>query len=107
VIDLEVAEMYGTVAKMRVKPGMEQALTAVSEQERTEIEGLVGQCVYRMESEPNVYYLAVMFRDKETYEANAASPEQHERYLAYRELLMDEPEWHDGEIVYGYGPPAV
>ena len=99
--------MYGTVAKMRIKPGMEQALSAVSEQAKTDVSGIVGQYVYRMDSEPDVYYLAVMFRDKESYEANAASPDQHERYLAYRDLLAAEPEWHDGEIVFGYGPPAA
>ena len=99
--------MYGTVATMRIKPGMEQALNAVSEQAKTEIDGIVGEYVYRMDSEPNVYYLAVMFRDKETYEANAASPEQHERYKAYREFLADDPEWHDGEIIFGFGPPAA
>ena len=99
--------MYGTVAKFRVKPGMEQALIAVSEQAKSEIDGLVGEYVYRMDAEPDVYYLAVTFRDRETYKANAASPEQHERYKAFRELLVDEPEWHDGEIVFGDGPPAA
>ena len=99
--------MYGTVAKMRIKPGMEQALNAASEQAKNEIDGLVGEYVYRMDSEPNVYYLAVIFRDKETYQANAASPEQHERYQAYRDLLTDDPEWHDGEIIFGFGPPAA
>ncbi len=99
--------MYGTVAKLQIKPGMEQALKAVSEQGQTEIDGIIGQYVYRMDSEPNVYYLAVMFSDKEAYEANAASPEQHERYKAYRDLLAAEPEWHDGEIVFADGPPSA
>ena len=99
--------MYGTVAKMRIKPGMEQAFSTVAEQAQDEIDGLVGEFVYRMDSEPNVYYLAVMFRDKETYQANAASPEQHERYKAFREMMQDDPEWHDGEIVWGFGPPSA
>ena len=99
--------MYGTVAKMRIKPGMEQAFEEIGRQAQNEIGGIVGQYVYRMDSEPDVYYLAVMFRDKETYKANAASPEQHERYTAYRDLLVDEPEWHDGEVVFGYGPPSA
>ena len=99
--------MYGTVAKMRIKPGMEQALLAVAQQAQNEIDGLAGEYVYRMDNEPDVYYLAVVFRDKEAYKANAASPEQHERYKSFRELLADEPEWHDGEIVFGYAPPAA
>ncbi len=96
--------MYGTVARMRVTPGAEQALCAVSEQAKAQIAGLVGQYVYRMDNEPDVYYLAVMFADKAAYQANATSPGQHERYLAYRELLQEDPEWHDGEIVWGYAP---
>jgi hypothetical protein len=31
--------------------------------------------------------------------ANADSPEQHQRYLAFREILESDPEWQDGEIV--------
>ena len=31
---------------------------------------------------------------------NANSPEMHQRYLRYRELLTEEPEWHDGEAIY-------
>jgi len=37
---------------------------------------------------------------RETYHANAASPEQHARYLRLRALLTAEPEWHDGEVIY-------
>lgn len=99
--------MYGTVAKLRIKPGMEQALSGVGDKARNEIDGIVGEYVYRMDSEPDVYYLAVMFRDKEAYKANAASPEQNERYKAFREILQDDPEWHDGEIVWGFGPPSA
>jgi quinol monooxygenase YgiN len=99
--------MYGTIAKMRIKPGMEQAFDKVGRRAQDEIDGIVGQYVYRIDSEPNVYYLAVIFRDKETYKANAASPAQHERYTAYRELLADDPEWHDGEIIFGYGPTSA
>ena len=43
--------------------------------------------------------LAVGFKDKEAYVANAQSPEQHERYLQMIEHLESEPEWQDGEII--------
>ena len=36
--------------------------------------------------------------DREAYERNADDPAQHERYVEYRALLEDEPEWHDGEV---------
>jgi hypothetical protein len=46
--------------------------------------------------------LAVVFDSKEAYEANANSPEQHQRYLEYRDLLAADPEWHDGDIVHSF-----
>ena len=91
--------MYGTVARMRVKPGSEAALQKLTEETAPDIPGFVGEYIYRMENEPDVYYLTVMFENKEAYVSNAQSPEQHARYQQYREFLMDDPEWHDGEIV--------
>ncbi len=91
--------MYGTVARMRVKPGSEAALRKLTEEQARDIPGLVGDYVYRIDNEPDVYYLAVMFESKEAYVSNAQSPEQHARYQQYREYLQDDPEWHDGEIV--------
>ena len=98
--------MYGTVARMRVKPGAEEALREHSDQTQGAIPGLVGEYVYRMDKEPDIYYLAVMFTDKEAYQANATSPAQHDRYVTYRDLLLEEPEWHDGEIISGFSEPS-
>jgi hypothetical protein len=42
------------------------------------------------------------FDSKESYFANAASPEQHASYRRLRELLTDDPEWHDGEVVTAF-----
>jgi hypothetical protein len=42
-----------------------------------------------------------VFEDRGSYEKNADDPKQHERYLEYRDLLEEEPEWHDGEIEKG------
>ncbi|MCZ7542296.1 MAG: antibiotic biosynthesis monooxygenase [Anaerolineae bacterium] len=93
--------MYGTVARMRVKPGMEDAVMRLAEMEdAVGIPGMIAQYVYRMDADPNVYYLAVVFESKAAYFANAESPEQHARYLDMLALLEGEPEWNDGEIVY-------
>jgi quinol monooxygenase YgiN len=92
--------MYGTVARMRLKPGMEERLLAFDREEQARrIPGFVGEYIYRMDDDPSVFYLAVAFESKEAYRANAASPEQDERYHKLRELLDGDPEWHDGEIV--------
>lgn len=97
--------MYGTVARMRAKPGAEARL---AEQMRTfeeaRVEGAIGSYVYRMDSDPSEYYLAVIFTNKEAYVANANSPEQDARYRELLAYLEGPPEWHDGEIVYASQP---
>ena len=93
--------MYGTVARLQVKPGMESKLKEVSRTaEEAHIPGHVATYVYRMDSNPNEYYLAVIFTSKETYQANAESPEQDARYREMLALLGQEPAWHDGEVIY-------
>jgi quinol monooxygenase YgiN len=96
--------MYGTVARMHVKPGMGAQLEELDRQEAEmgNIAGYVGEVVYQMDAEPDVYYLAVIFESKAAYDANATSPEQNERYEQFRALLVEDPEWHDGEIVRSF-----
>ena len=92
--------MYGTVAQMRVKPGMEkQLLEHFRVFEAAHVPGTVAVYCYRLDSDPNEYYMAVVFESKEAYQANAASPEQDARYRQLLGLLEKEPVWHDGEIV--------
>ena len=91
--------MYGTVARFRVKPGMEQKLQETMTGDEN-IPGYIGAIVYRMDENPNEMYLAVVFDSKEAYVKNADSPEQDARYREFREMLEADPEWHDGEVVY-------
>jgi len=93
--------MYGTVARMRVKPGAEQKLIEFTRDESdVKIPGFIAQYVYRMDNDPSEYYLVVLFESRAAYSANADSPEQDARYQEFRALLASDPEWHDGEIVY-------
>jgi heme-degrading monooxygenase HmoA len=95
--------MYRTVARIRIKPGMEDQLLEFDRKEQAlNIPGFVGEYVYRLDADPNTYYLAVVFVSKEAYVANASSPEQDARYREFRELLEDDPEWNDGEVVSAY-----
>ncbi len=97
--------MYGTVARMRLKPGMEEQMRAMSEAENDlQIPGFIGQYVYRMDNDPNEIYLAVVFDSKESYVANANSPAQNDRYQQMVDMLEGPPEWHDGEVVSMYPP---
>jgi heme-degrading monooxygenase HmoA len=96
--------MYGTVARFRLKPGMEKKLQAFdAEMRAAKLPGLVAEFTYHMDNEPNVYYEAVVFESREAYRALADSPEQDARFRRLLELLEAEPEWHDGEIVNTMG----
>jgi quinol monooxygenase YgiN len=94
--------MYGTIARMRIKPGKEAELRRLGNEMAPQIPGFVFQHVYRMDADPNECYLVVAFESKEAYRANAGSPEQAARYGQFRALLDADPEWHDGEIVDSY-----
>ena len=96
--------MFGTVARMRVKPGYESEIERFDDQaEGAREAGLVATSVYRSTADPREYWLAVVFRDEQSYRANASSPEQDQRFREMMQHLEAEPEWHDGEVVYTYG----
>jgi antibiotic biosynthesis monooxygenase (ABM) superfamily enzyme len=86
---------------MRIKPGAESQLRAQMEEfETLDVPGYISSTVYRMDANSNEVYLAVVFDSRETYHANAQSPEQDARYRQMLELLEGEPEWNDGEVLY-------
>lgn len=100
--------MYGTVARMCLKRGMESRLQDVmKEYEETVVPGFVASYVYKLDRESDTYYLAVVFENKASYEANAASPEQDARFRKLVVLLDGEPEWNDGEIIFAMAPDVV
>jgi quinol monooxygenase YgiN len=88
--------MYGTIARMKVKPGVMEALKKMEERKP---KGFVRSMVYRMDKKSDELMMVVVFKDKESYMANAKSPEMHEEYLKYRAFLTADPEWFDGEII--------
>lgn len=90
--------MYGTIAKVQVNPEKIEAMEALSKR-IDRAPGQMARYVFRMDSNPNEFYLVAVFESREAYQANAASPEQHQRFLEFRALLTADPEWHDGEIV--------
>jgi L-rhamnose mutarotase len=96
--------MYGTVATMRVKPGMEAKFQELSERwwnERApKVKGAIADYVYRTDNDPNELVMAVVFDSKENYVANAGDPQQDAWYREWRECLEADPVWSDGEIVF-------
>jgi quinol monooxygenase YgiN len=94
--------MYGTVARMRIKPENRDKFKAVMRDQDRQVKGYVGSYVLAENDSDNMWLLAI-FEDRATYDANADDPAQHEQYERYRALLEEEPEWHDGEIQQDQG----
>ncbi|TMD10303.1 MAG: hypothetical protein E6J02_01575 [Chloroflexi bacterium] len=95
-----VAAMFGTVARMKFKPGsFEKMQDVMRGQEQRQAKGFLFTAVYRSQSDPNEIWLTVGFEDEASYRANANDPETDKMAQQYQELLAAPPEWHDGEIV--------
>ena len=90
--------MYGTIARMKVKPGQLGAMLAWGESLPT-VQGEHSVYIYQMDADSSELYLVAAFSSKEAYQTNAASPEQHEQFLQMMMFLEAEPEWHDGTVV--------
>jgi hypothetical protein len=92
--------MYGTVGRARVSPqNRDRLVEMMTSPAYVEVPGYRrGYLMFPENREGEVLIVAV-FEDRESYRRNADDPAQHERYLAYRALLEDEPEWSDGEWV--------
>jgi heme-degrading monooxygenase HmoA len=91
--------MYGTIAKFNVVPGKEQELMDLFSGGPAQPNGFIASAVYRADAGSGEYWIAVVFDSKESYRANAESPEQDAEYRQWRALLTADPEWHDGEVV--------
>ena len=90
--------MYGTIARLKIDPTKIEELIAVGDSMGT-APGQLARYAYQTDADPGEIYLVAVFESKEAYWANAQSPEQHERYMRLRALLLEDPEWHDGAIV--------
>lgn len=98
--------MYGTVARIQLKEGMEQTLVERLTERAGRIPGFVAGHLYRLDDAAAGYLLTVVFASKGAYVANAQSTEQAAHFQALRETMAADPEWLDGEIVYAYGQNA-
>jgi len=92
--------MFGTVARMKFKPGSFEKMQSLMDAQRERgAKGYLFTAVYRSQSDPDEIWLTVGFEDEASYRANASDPETDKMAQQYNELLAEAPEWHDGEIV--------
>jgi quinol monooxygenase YgiN len=94
--------MYGTVARMRAKPGAIDGLMEFANEDEAP-PGSVALLVFQMDADPNEFIVVAVAESEEAYRANAESPEQHEQFLRMMQYLEAEPEWNDGAVVVHYG----
>lgn len=92
--------MYGTVALCRVPAeGLARLQALAAAEDELGIEGYLGTDVLVSDNHDDTVVLVVRFVDRDSYVANADSPEQHERYLEFRALMAEDPVWYDGPWV--------
>lgn len=98
--------MYGTIMRGSVRPeDRADLVAALAAGERVPVPGFIGSHLMFPDGRDDEVWLAVFFTDRDAYQRNAASPEQHERYLAFRPLLQGEPSWTDGDW-HSFAPDA-
>lgn len=90
--------MYGTVARIHVKPENRQKLRDVFARQLGAPAPGFRTSYLLWENEGDTGWMFAVFEDRASYDKNADDPAQHERYLEYRALMESEPEWHDGDI---------
>jgi hypothetical protein len=89
--------MYGTIMRGKLDPGARDAFLAAVSNDRVAIAGYRSSYLMFPESDEDEVCLVVFFDDRDSYMKNADDPAQHERYLAFRAHLTEDPTWTDGE----------
>ena len=92
--------MYGTIFKLNIKDGHHEALLKEISQDNSLPTGMKAWFIMKPDQQKEWIGVAI-FESKETYVANAESPEQHEQFLKIMQHLESEPSWTDGEFVFG------
>jgi len=88
--------MYGTIMRATVKAGQRQAFEEVMRSMAPDSStGFHSAEVAWEDRDPNRLLMVVHFRDRESYLANASTPQTDSEYRRMVEYLDGEPEWID------------
>lgn len=97
--------MYGTIFRMKVKPGQEQKVIEVMKEwdrvRKPKVKGAIAGFLLKPDKKSGEFIGVAVFKDRAAYRANADDPEQDKWYRKLRELLQADPAWEDGEYVSG------
>ena len=93
--------MYGTVARLKVKPGKFDELQAWAESHpMPDAPGAVAGYVFRTDDKANEGYLVVAFESQDEYRTNAERSDTDAAFRKMMQYLETEPEWHDGQVLW-------
>ena len=92
--------MYGTIGRMRPKPGKRDELVAMmsAPPAGAAANGYRGAYLLKADEDDEVV-VAVMYEDKDAYMAMVHDPQTDENFGKIMALLQDEPTWTDGEWI--------
>ena len=96
----EEVALYGTIAKMKLKPNAEEKIMQLMDGADEHREGHVATYVFKSDADPNIHFITTIFESKGAYKKFADSPAQDKRFHQMRELLAADPEWQDGEVIH-------
>lgn len=90
--------MFGSVFRMQAKPGKKaELLSTMMGEDDHDPKGM--RAAYMYDTGGDEIWGVAVFEDEKSYRANAESPEQDKQYRQFRELLVADPEWHDGTVI--------
>lgn len=93
--------MYGTVARYRIKPGMEQRLLNLERDIRgLGMKGFICEFIVQTDADPNLCYELVVFESKEGYQGVGELPGWDAINRELTEIVDGEIDWNPGEILY-------
>ena len=97
--------MYGTIFRMRPKPGQEEKVVELFEEwdreRKPKVKGAIGGFLMKPDNPTGELIGVAVFEDKAAYSANADDPDQDKWFRSLRQVLQADPEWEDGEYVVG------
>jgi len=92
--------MYGTLGRMKPKPGKRDELVAMMAASPTGAAANGYRGAYLLKAdEGDEVVVAVMYEDKDAYVAMVHDPQTDENFGRIMALLEDEPTWTDGEWI--------
>ena len=91
--------MFGTVARVRVKPGHEKELAEMAA-EITEANppGFVTNYILQSKDDPQEKWMVAIFESEKAYYDNAEDPQTNAQYEKWMEIVEGAPEWHDVHV---------